>query len=170
MGSLSTTGPSQPISTGCGRKVILTGLTARVHHLQSMWWLFPQARSQPRQDQSQFQRGSLTAALCSLTQQAALSSSLPAAPGELGGALSTGSSRPGVSNIPLPQLHPGILPTPHSRGHCRKNPSPPLQSISAQCLRNCGKRKEWAAGRAQPPPIPGWAGHTSIQRPLYMPE
>lgn len=126
-GSLSTTGPSQPISTGRARKVVLTGLTARLNHLQSMWWLFPQARSQPGQDQSQFQRGSLRAVLCSLPQQAALSSSLPAAPGEPGGALSTGSSRAGVSNIPLPQLHPGILPTPHSSGHAKRIPLPSPQ-------------------------------------------
>lgn len=36
-----------------------------------------------------------------------------------------------------PQLHMGLLPTPHGRGRCRNNPSPPLQSISVLHLNKC---------------------------------
>lgn len=71
---------------------------------------------------------------------------------------------------PRPSAPPGNPANTTLEGTLQKESLSSLQSISVQCLRNCGKRKEWAAGRAQPPCIPGWAGHTSIQRPLYMPE
>ena len=115
-------------------------LTPRLDHLPGAWQLFPslsqrvsQAGSQPRRDQSQ--RGSLTEALCSLLQPVPPSASLPAAHGEPGGMLLTGSSGSRAAawqvSVTSPSLSSARVSCQHHTGgdDAEIIPLPPIQSI-----------------------------------------